>query len=215
MTSGNALLRSIVPALLAVLILSGTASPAPDPDQLIARLAKPAPASIAFREVRFSPLLQEPLIVAGNLGYTGPANLDRQVLQPYRETTEIRGESVRVAREGEPQRSFALNRAPELRGLLNGFTALLAGDAAAIKRSFSIGTSSTGNAWTLELTPLQAKARRRLRQIVVTGEADEPRCFTLLNTDGGASFLLLGEAAGIELPQLVTVDSVQQLCRPE
>jgi hypothetical protein len=196
-------------------MLSATAAADPDADTLIARLAKPAPANIIFKEVRFSPLLREPLTVSGELGYAGPTSLDRKVLQPYRETTQIRGESVRVAREGEPERSFALKRAPELRGLLNGFTALLAGDADAIKRSFSTHVSTAGDSWTLELAPLDAKARRRLQQIVVSGHADVPSCFTMLNADGGASVLLLGEAAGSDLPKPMTLDAVRALCRAE
>lgn len=186
-----------------------------DADALIGRLAKPAPATVAFREVRFSPLVNEPLIVAGELGYTGPTSLDRRVTQPYRETVAIRGESVRVEREGEPTRSFGLNRAPELRGLLGGFTALLAGDPAAIKRNFTVAATGTDDAWTLELTPSDARARRRLQQIVVNGRADLPQCFTMVTANGGASVLLLGAAADRELPKPTTLDALKQLCSAE
>ena len=186
-----------------------------DADALIGRLAKPAPATIAFREVRFSPLVDEPLIVAGELGYAGPTSLDRRVTQPYRETVSIRGESVRVEREGEPTRSFGLNRAPELRGLLGGFTALLAGDPAAIKRNFTVAATGTDDAWTLELTPSDARARRRLQQIVVNGRADLPQCFTMVTPNGGASVLLLGAAADRELPKPTTLDALKQLCSAE
>jgi hypothetical protein len=192
-----------------------TAAATPDAQALIRRLAKPAPATVAFREVRFSPLVNEPLIVAGELGYTGPASLDRRVTQPYRETVAIRGESVRVEREGSPPRSFGLNRAPELRGLLNGFAALLAGDPAAIGRNFNVATSGNDDAWTLELTPADSRARRRLQQIVVNGRADTPQCFTMLTANGGASVLLLGAAADRELPKPTTLDSLKHLCSAE
>src|SRR5215213_748413 len=149
MISGKPKLRALLTALTLLPTLCATAA-ALDADALIGRLAKPAPASIAFREVRFSPLVDEPLIVAGELGYAGPTSLDRRVTDPYRETIAIRGESVRVEREGEPTRSFGLNRAPELRGLLSGFTGLLAGDPVAIKRNFRIEASGTDDAWTLQ-----------------------------------------------------------------
>src|ERR1700754_504734 len=146
MTSGKSNLRLL--ALLTLLpTLSATAA-ALDAQALIKRLTKPAPATVAFREVRFSSLVNEPLIVAGELGYEGPTSLDRRVTDPYRETVSIRGESVRVEREGEPPRSFGLNRAPELRGLLSGFTALLAGDAAALEHSFDVTANGTDDAWT-------------------------------------------------------------------
>ena len=98
--------------LLALMLLPTTPAAAIDADALIARLARPAPASIAFTEVRVSPLLREPLVVSGELEFSGPASLDRHVRKPYREDTAIRGESVRVEREGEAPRSFALKRAP-------------------------------------------------------------------------------------------------------
>src|SRR5690349_2980018 len=178
MTSGKSKLRLLT--LLTLLpTLSATAA-ALDADALIKRLTKPAPATVAFREVRFSSLVNEPLIVTGELGYEGPTSLDRRVTEPYHETVAIRGESVRVEREGEPSRSFGLNRAPELRGLLSGFTALLAGDPAVLERSFQVAASGSDEAWTLELTPSDARARRRLQQIVVNGRADLPQCFTML-----------------------------------
>jgi len=184
-----------------------------DADALIARLAKPAPASIAFREVRFSSLVNEPLIVSGELAYAGPASLDRRVSAPYQETIEIRGESVRVEREGERPRTFGLNRAPELRGLLSGFSGLLTGDPAAIERSFRADASGSDDSWTLQLTPADARAQRRLQQIVVSGRGDVPRCFTMLTADGGASILLLGDMARRELPAPTTRDALEQLCR--
>jgi hypothetical protein len=210
MISGKPKLRALL-ALTLLPALCATAA-ALDADALIGRLAKPAPATIAFREVRFSSLVNEPLIVAGELGYSGPTSLDRRVTEPYHETVAIRGESVRVEREGEPARSFGLNRAPELRGLLSGFTALLAGDPAAIERSFSVAANGTDDAWTLELTPTDARARRRLQQIVVNGRADVPQCFTMLTANGGASVLLLGAAAGRELPKPTTLDALKHLC---
>jgi hypothetical protein len=186
-----------------------------DAPSLIGRLAKPAPATVAFREVRFSPLINEPLIVAGELGYTDATSLDRRVTEPYRETVAIRGESVRVEREGSPPRSFGLNRAPELRGLLSGFTALLTGDSAALERNFSIAASGTDAAWTLELTPSDNRARQRLQQIVVNGRADVPQCFTMLTANGGASVLLLGAAADRELPKPTTLEALKHLCSTE
>jgi hypothetical protein len=170
---------------------------------LIRSLARPAPASVEFTEVRFSPLLKEPLIVAGDLGYTAADSLDRHVRTPYREDTEIRGESVRVVREGEPARSFALKRAPELRMLLSGFAGLLTGDAAIVGQTFDtsltehpspIEHAEGAHSWTLTLTPTDARARKRLKSIEVTGNEATPRCFKILMTDGGASVMLLGDA---------------------
>jgi Outer membrane lipoprotein carrier protein LolA-like len=198
---------------------------APDTDALIARLARPAPASVRFTEARFSSLLREPLVVSGELGYSGPASLDRRVETPYHETTTIRGDSVRVEREGEAPRSFALKRAPELQGLLTGFSALLTGDAAALHRSFDVAASGSDESWSLVLKPSDPRARRRLQQITIDGRSDMPRCFSILtpastttsnsNAPGTASIMLLGDAASAQLPQDLTPDALAGLCRAE
>jgi Outer membrane lipoprotein carrier protein LolA-like len=200
--------------LSASLLTSAVLGATPDADALIAALARPVPSTVAFTEVRFSPLLRNALIVSGELGYSGPANLDRRVLQPYREDTSIRGESVRVEREGAPPRSFALRRAPELRGLLDGFSALLAGDAATIKLRFDIAVAGEEDNWRLELTPRDAGARRRLQQIVVVGAANTPRCFSMMYADSGSSVMLLGDAAQEHVPADVTPEALRSRCDP-
>lgn len=131
--------------LIAPASLWGASPTEPDADALIARLAKPAPATVAFTEVRFSRLLREPLIVSGELGYSGPISLDRRIATPYREDTAIRGESVKVERQGEKPRSFALKHAPELRGLLSGFSAMLSGDATALRQNFAVTMTGDDN----------------------------------------------------------------------
>ncbi|MBL8267656.1 LolA-related protein [Steroidobacter sp.] len=191
--------------------LAWSAGPS-EQDALIARLAKPAPATIAFTEVRFSKLLRAPLIVAGDLGYSGPESLDRRVTTPYREHTAIRGESVKVERDGEKPRSFALKHAPELRGLLSGFSAMLSGDAASLRKTFEVDMTGNDDAWTLKLTPLDSKARRRLQLIEVNGRQSEPRCFSMTTADGASSVLLLGNATMEPVLPEVTLVALQRRC---
>jgi hypothetical protein len=237
MTSGSATSRPILRlrlgrglALLALLPAT-IAAAAPDADALIKRLARPAPASTRFTEVRFSSLLREPLIVSGELEYSGPASLERRVDTPYHETTTIRGDSVQVEREGEAPRSFALKRAPELQGLLTGFSALLAGDPTVIHRAFNVSTTGSDESWSLVLEPSDPRARRRLQQIRVDGGGNTPRCFSVQSpastttTNAGSvgpaparsatSIMLLGETAATKLSTDVTPDSLAKLCRAE
>ena len=150
--------------------------------------------------------------MAGELGYSGATSLDRRVTTPYSEHTAIRGESVKVEREGEKPRSFALKHAPELRGLLSGFSAMLSGDASALRQNFAVQMSGDQNVWRLELTPTAAKAKRRLERIDITGRGDQPRCFSMLTADGASSVLLLGEVAGETVPKNVTLPSLLERC---
>ncbi len=189
-----------------------TAAEDVDARLLISRLARPAPAIVDFTEVRFSPLLKQPLIVSGTLRNGGPHELDRQVMNPYREATEIRGNAVRVRREGEPERSFALRRAPELQGLLNAFTSVLAGDSAEVERSFNVAVAGTAEKWELTLSPRDARLSRQVRQIRIEGHNDLPQCLWVLNDKSGASVMLLGTLARAELPQPLTREWLERKC---
>jgi hypothetical protein len=181
---------------------------------LIRSLARPAPAYIAFKEVRFSALLDQPLIVSGELRYEGPESLDRVVLQPYHEETTIRGESVRVEREGERPRTFALKRAPELRGLLNAFSALLAGDPAAVERNFLVNVAGNKDAWRLNLTPGDARARGRLSSLTMSGHRDEPVCLSMRSGEGARSIMLFGAHAERQIEPTITADELEARCAP-
>jgi hypothetical protein len=201
MTSGTAKKRQ---ALLALLLLPASAwCAAPDIDALLSRLARPAPATTPFIEVRFSNLLARPLVVSGELEYLSADSLARTVAEPFRERTEIRGEAVSVQREGERVRRFSLKRAPELRILLNSFAAILGGQRAPLEQQFTLDLRGDEAAWTLVMTPKDARIKQRIKEITVTGGASEPRCLITTEPDGDASIQLLAGAANTKLPDAV------------
>ena len=135
---------------------------------------------------------------------------------PYRETTTVRGESVRVERDGEEPRTFGLQRAPELRGFLSAFDALLSGDVAALERSFALAISGEDAAWQLELTPLDGRARRRLHSVVIHGSGTEPHCFATLDTQGGGSVMVVSSTATEpSIAPDATLDGLLARCRAE
>lgn len=197
MTSGKAI--RWLATLLACLPASASCG-APELDALLARIARPPPERTAFVEWRQSALLDVPLRVAGELEYRGPGALSRRVDSPWRELTTIEGEHVTVAREGERERRFSLRRAPELRGLLGGFAALLGGDRAALERVFDATLESTGADWRLTLVPRDAALRRQLASLVVDGRDAAPRCFLSTEVDGDQSLMRVGAAAAWQDP---------------
>ena len=207
----SAAARSLRVAALLALCTATTARAAPEPAALIARLTRNPPASIAFAEVRFSSLLQEPLVVSGTLEYEGAGALRRHVERPYRESTAISGETVRVERDGET-RTFALRRAPELRGFLTGMLGLLTGDSSLIDKHFSVMASGDDERWRLDLEPIDNRLRQRLSTIVVEGRADEPRCFVIVDTEGGTSVMMLGPLAESPLTSPIILAELMGRC---
>jgi hypothetical protein len=206
-------MRILLPALAATAFIAGPAAAQDvDAQATIAGLAQPEHSNSEFTEVRFSAMLKEPLVVSGVLGYAGPQALDRQVLTPYREDTQIREDSVTVSREGERERRFALRRAPELQGLLHAFSALLGGDHTALERDFTIAASGTPQTWQIELTPRDARLRERIAQFRIDGHDRQAQCFWLLGADAGFSVMLLGPLARTELPSPLTREGLQLTC---
>lgn len=201
--------------LLFALLQAGAAFAEPGGADIIKRLARRAPASIAFVEARFSSLLVTPLVVSGELEYEGAESLNRRVTEPYVEITSIRSEAVRVERAGQAPRTFSLHRAPELRGLLTGMTGLLAGDDEMIEQHFKVTTTSAPNdAWRIELAPTDGRIQKRLRGITVTGTGTDPRCFVIRDAQDGASVMLLGAAAK-PVPPTATLADLLGSCAAE
>lgn len=172
----------------------------PDLDTLIARLARPAPDSTSFVEVRYSSLLDKPILVAGHLEHQADGALVRRVESPYQEVTVLQGENVSVERAGSKPRRFSLDRAPELRGMLASFGALLKGDRPMLEQYFTVTVSGSDALWEITLTPRNEKLKRRLSDIVVDGAGDRPRCFALHEPDGDESLMALGVSGPGDLP---------------
>ncbi len=133
---------------------------APDAHALVAGLKREAPARTPFSEVRFSGLLDRPLILHGELEYDGPGKLARRVDTPYKENMTIENGEASVQRGDKPVRKFSLSQAPELEGFLRGFAALLGGDADALKRDFELSR----NRQRQQLAAQAHAARRSPRQ---------------------------------------------------
>jgi hypothetical protein len=183
-----------------------------DTGALLESLVRPAPERTPFVEVRYSALLSEPIFVTGELEHRTDGALVRRVESPYRETTELHEENVRVEREGSKPRRFSLDRAPELRGMLASFGALLTGDRETLERNFVVAAQGDTEHWTLELSPRDERLKRRLSSIRVDGRQDRPRCLTLAEPDGDASVMALGVRDRAELPASLERASLRAWC---
>jgi outer membrane lipoprotein carrier protein LolA len=184
-----------------------------DAKTLVAGMKREAPARTAYSEVRFSGLLDRPLILHGELEYSGPGKLAKSVDAPYRERTVVENGEASVQRGDRPVRKFSLSQAPELEGFLRGFAALLGGDADALQRDFELAASGTTDAWRLKLTPRDQRLAKRVTAIEVDGAGTAPRCFYTREADGDVNVLLVEALASEKLPNRPTVPMIDMLCR--
>jgi hypothetical protein len=179
-----------------VAALVPAAEPVSGMESLLTALARAPPQAIAFTELRSSALLEGELIVSGTLEYSAPGKLSRIVTQPYEERTDIDGDEVRITRADRPERRFSLRRAPELRGLLTSFSAILGDDRAALDREFELSLATAETGWQLTLIPRSKRARASIGSIRVRGAGDTPSCIAIDGNGGESTALLLGTAAG-------------------
>jgi hypothetical protein len=124
----------------------------------------------------------------------------RSVEWPYQEVTELRGENVSVTRAGSKTRRFTLDRAPELRGMLTSFGAILQGDRQTLDQYFVVSARGSDAHWEITLTPRVDKLKQHLSRIVVNGVESDAKCFTLEEPDGDASLMALGITGPEALP---------------
>ena len=165
-----------------------------------------------FVEVRYSKLLEQPIVVKGQLEYHADGTLVRAVKDPFQERTEIKGETVTIARVGKSQRTFSLKRAPELRSMLGGFSAVLGGGRADLEKDFNLDVRGEAAGWKLALTPKSQQVGKYVRDIVIEGAKSEPRCIIVTQPDEGASVMLVGKATESKLPTPLAREALTGLC---
>ena len=199
--------------LLATAALPSAAQPAAvDPAWILERLARPAPVSTPFVELRGSALLKAPLRIQGEYARPDDDTLVRRVQAPYAETTTIRHGEATIARDGRRPRTFALSRAPELAGLQASFGALLAGDADALARDYRIESRGSREDWTLVMQPRAPALAASVRDITLRGRGAELRCIETRPVEGALQRTLLAGAARAAVAAGEAADD-EALCR--
>jgi hypothetical protein len=186
---------------------------APDAAALVSTLKRDAPARTPYTEVRFSGLLDRPLILRGELEYLGPGKLGKRVDSPYKEQVTVADGSATVKRGDREPRTFSLGQAPELEGFLRGFAALLGGDPVGLARDFDFTASGSNAHWQLSLKPRDRRLAQRITEIEVDGAAQTPRCFRTREADGDVNVLLVDTLASEKLSARPTSAMIDALCR--
>jgi hypothetical protein len=189
-----------------------TARPVPEPAALVRSLAQAPPTRTAFAEARFSPLLDRPLLVSGELVWNGGAHLERNVTRPYAEATVIADGEVAVTRAGHGTRHFSLDRAPPLKALLQSLVAVLSGDPQRLEGLFDARVDGNTAAWILTLTPQATALQGKLAHIRLDGGRQTLRCIEIGEAGGGYTVDLLGTLAA-QMPAAPTRETLTALCR--
>lgn len=171
--------------LLLIATVSGT-EPNADVDALIAGLVSDGgQVELQFRERRDSALLEEPIEVRGTLWRNERGDLVRQTTEPRRETQTLTGSMIIIERPGRSPRNYSMGHAPELEAVYRALTALLAGDAEALREHFALAlTGEDGEGWRLVLTPRAEALSAAVEQLSLRGHGETLDGFELALRDG-------------------------------
>jgi hypothetical protein len=137
-----------------------------------------------FVEMRYLHLLNQPQQSSGQLLYVAPNYLQKTTTEPTPSRLTISGDRLTVEQQGQPTRAIAKQDYSEVGTLADSTRAVLAGDLAALTRSFSTTFAGGREGWTLTLEPRDTKLREIVTFIRIQGQRDAIRDVLTQQADG-------------------------------
>jgi hypothetical protein len=178
-------------SLLFVLALSGNAQAADwSVATLFQMIAKERPARATFQERKFMALLDRPLESSGELAFTPPDRLEKHTIKPREERVVIDSERVTLERGGR-RHTLGLRENPAVAVLVESIRATLAGDLAALTRSYSAGLEGTPERWRLTLRPLDPAGIELVERIDIDGEKALVKAVDIRQVGGDRSVMTI------------------------
>ncbi|MCA9610716.1 MAG: outer membrane lipoprotein carrier protein LolA [Myxococcales bacterium] len=155
--------------MIALAIPASASAQAVTLESLLARFAALPGLEARFREEKRIALLSLPVRSEGRIWFAHPDRLMRRVEEPDPSAALIASGQLRM-RSGGRTEELSIDTNPVLRGFVESFRAVLAGDQATLERYYAARLEpGEGEAWTLTLTPRDEALRRFLREIRMRG----------------------------------------------
>jgi len=187
--------RFILYALLAGCTLHVTApSQAADwtLDTLMQTLASHPANRASFVETKTLAMLDAPIESSGELRFAAPDFLEMRTIKPKPQTLILQANQVTVEMNGRSHQ-FDLRDHPDVAVLINSIRATLNGDRKALQRDFTTTLKGNAASWELTLTPVDAKARARVRNIQIGGSQGRVQTIAVQQADGDSSLITIQE----------------------
>jgi hypothetical protein len=176
-------------------------------DQLMDKLAQTRSGHAAFVEKKTLAILDKPVESSGELFYRAPDRLEKRTLKPKYESmlletgtptssTLTSGASngrgtLTINQQGRRERVLQLQSYPELAAFIDSIRATLAGDRAALERSYSLTFTGDERHWTLELRPQDSRMQKVVEKIVINGEQDILHSIAISQANGDSSIMTI------------------------
>jgi hypothetical protein len=162
-----------------------------DLDRIMSALAQRKHGHVTFVEKKFIALLDRPIESSGELLYDAPDRLEKKTLRPRPESLVLEG-GVISAQRGRHHYVLDVKQYPQVMPFIESIRATLAGDRAALERTFKVEIVGNFEDWTLVLLPADSKLTRTVKEIHIEGEKDLIRLVEIREADGDRSLLTIG-----------------------
>ncbi len=165
-----------------------------DIDQLMAALSRNPGGKATFVEKRYLALLDWPAVATGEMTYSPPDRLERRLLTPQVETMILDKDTLTLERDRR-RMSIRLSSKPEVAAFVDSIRSTLAGDRAALERSYKIALSGNMDAWVLSLVPKDKRIVEMLQRIKLSGVRDQVLVIEYLQADGDRTEMTISPVA--------------------
>lgn len=152
-------------------------------DQLMAELARNPGGQAKFVEKRHLKLLDKPVIATGEMRYSPPDRLEKRTFTPQAETMVLEKDTLSLERERR-RMSIRLSSRPEVAAFVDSIRSTLAGDRAALERSYQLQLTGSLDNWVLTLVPSDSRIAEMLQRITVSGVRQQVLGIEYLQADG-------------------------------
>jgi hypothetical protein len=162
-----------------------------DFDRLMGALAARKQGHVSFTEKKFIAML----VSSGELLYNAPDRLEKKTLKPKPEDLVLEGGMV-SAQRGKHHYTLDLKQYPQVLPFIESIRATLAGDRAALERTFKVDFTGNFERWNLELVPLDRKLAKTVEKIHMEGEKDFIHTVEIREADGDRSLMTISADVG-------------------
>lgn len=182
---------------LLILSLAFTACMAPvsyadewDLDQLMRTLAQTRSGHASFIEKKSIAILEKPVESSGELFYSAPDRLEKRTLKPKAESMLLDHGTLTIEQKGK-KHVLQLQSYPEIAAFIDSIRGTLAGERKALERTYELSLEGDEQNWTLTLLPLDAKMKKVVERICISGERNELRNIEIRQADGDSSLMTI------------------------
>lgn len=146
-----------------------------------------------FREEKTIALLAKPLVSEGSIFYSPPGLLVRRTVSPAPSTVLVDGSTLAFW-DGHSTERIDLDTNPVVRLYVDSFVRLLAGDRAALEKSWRISLDRPGGrGWAITLVPTAAPIAAAIREMRIVGQGTVLESMSLMETSGDQTWTAFTE----------------------